>query len=326
MTGERSKPAVRQAHRRRYRPRRGPWPLLIGVCLLSACSSASSPPETAKLPPSVNGYKVGKPYAIKGVWYVPRVDYAYDEVGIASWYGPGFDGQMTANGEIYDMNELTAAHKTLPMPSIVRVTNLDNGRTLTLKINDRGPFVDGRIIDVSRRAAQLLGFFGNGTAPVRVEIVADESRRLAQLLTGSDQDPKGDAKPAAAPQATLAAATLPVVEAVPAVAPVPVAETAAPPPGAPSAPAAPAAQAAAAVAPESARAYVQAGAFARSDNAWRAQTRLARLGAAEIDQANVDGRNLFRVRLGPFPSDAEAHRVLAAVIREGFSGSQVVFE
>ena len=320
MTGEPSKPAVRQAHRRRYRP------LLIGVCLLSACSSASSPPETAKLPPSVNGYKVGKPYAIKGVWYVPRVDYAYDEVGIASWYGPGFDGQMTANGEIYDMNELTAAHKTLPMPSIVRVTNLDNGRTLTLKINDRGPFVDSRIIDVSRRAAQLLGFFGNGTAPVRVEIVADESRRLAQLLTGSDHDPKGDAKPAAAPQATLAAAAPPVVEAVPAVAPVPVAETVAPPPGAPSAPAAPAAQAVTAVAPESARAYVQAGAFARSDNAWRAQTRLARLGAAEIDQANVDGRNLFRVRLGPFPSDAEAHRVLAAVIREGFSGSQVVFE
>ena len=104
------------------------------------------------------------------------------EEGVASWYGPGFHGKQTANGEIYDMNDLTAAHRTLPMPSIVRVTNLENGRSLKLKVNDRGPFARERIIDVSRRASQLLGFHQQGTTPVRVEIVEDESRMLAAAL------------------------------------------------------------------------------------------------------------------------------------------------
>ena len=110
-------------------------------------------------------YRV-EPYQVKGVWYTPRVDYNYDETGTASWYGPGFDRQPTADGEIYDMNQVSAAHKTLPLPSIVEVTNLQNGRALRVRVNDRGPFVDGRLIDMSRRSAQLLGFEGSGTAPV----------------------------------------------------------------------------------------------------------------------------------------------------------------
>ena len=118
----------------------------------------------------------------KAIWYYPKVDYDYSEVGVASWYGPGFHGRSTANGEQYDMNDLTAAHRTLPMPSIVRVTNLENGRSIKLRVNDRGPFVGDRIIDVSRRAAQLLGFHIDGTARVRVEIVADESKQLAAAL------------------------------------------------------------------------------------------------------------------------------------------------
>ena len=131
--------------------------------------------------PATGRYKVGDPYKIDGVYYYPAVDFDYSETGVASWYGPKFDGRATANGETFDMNELSAAHRTLPMPSMVRVVNLDNGRSLALRVNDRGPFARGRIIDVSRRAAQLLGFRYRGTARVKVELMADESRRLAAL-------------------------------------------------------------------------------------------------------------------------------------------------
>jgi rare lipoprotein A len=117
-------------------------------------------------------YKVGDPYQINGVWYYPSENYQYNETGIASFYGGersgiDFHGRRTANGELYDMSSLTAAHQTLPMPSLVRVTNLDNGRQMVLRVNDRGPFVAGRIIDVSRRSAQLLGFEQRGTARVQ---------------------------------------------------------------------------------------------------------------------------------------------------------------
>jgi len=135
-------------------------------------------------------YKVGDPYQVGGVWYYPAEDPYYDEVGIASWYGDPFDGRRTANGEIYDMNELTAAHKTLPMPIFVRVTNLDNGRSLVLRVNDRGPFVGDRIIDVSRRSAQLLGFEQAGTARVRVQVVDPDTG-----IAFARQDPEAPAEP-----------------------------------------------------------------------------------------------------------------------------------
>jgi rare lipoprotein A len=128
-------------------------------------------------------YRVGNPYKINGIWYFPAVDYDYDRTGVASWYGEQFAGRLTANGEIFDLNELTAAHTTLPMPSIIQVTNLENGRSLQLRVNDRGPFVDGRLIDVSRRAAQLLGFEGHGTTLVRVKVLKDESIAAAEEAT-----------------------------------------------------------------------------------------------------------------------------------------------
>lgn len=123
-----------------------------------------------------------KPYKIKGKWYHPRKFYEYREVGIASYYGGTdvFHGRKTSNGETFDMNRLSAAHKTLPIPCVVRVTNLKNGRSLNLKINDRGPFVKGRIIDVSRKAAQLLGFYRAGTTRVKVETLVPESLALAR--------------------------------------------------------------------------------------------------------------------------------------------------
>ena len=129
-------------------------------------------------------YKVGNPYQIKGVWYYPAEDFEYDETGISSWYGSKFHGRKTANGETFDMNEISAAHRTLQMPSWVRVTNLENGRTLNVRINDRGPYAHGRIIDLSRRASQLLGFQKQGTARVRVKVLGPESRSAAARMRG----------------------------------------------------------------------------------------------------------------------------------------------
>lgn len=131
---------------------------------------------------SQGNYKVGNRYQINGVWYQPKEDFEYVETGIASWYGPGFHGRSTANGERFDMNDMTAAHPTLQMPSLVEVTNLDNGRSVVLRINDRGPFARDRIIDVSRRGAQLLGFEREGTARVRVAVLSEESRQIAEAV------------------------------------------------------------------------------------------------------------------------------------------------
>ena len=116
-------------------------------------------------------YKVGSPYSINGVKYIPKEDPNYFEEGIASWYGPNFDGKITANGEIFDQYAVTAAHRTLPIPSLVKVTNLENDRNIILRINDRGPFVGDRIIDLSYKSAQLLDIIENGTGKVRVEII-----------------------------------------------------------------------------------------------------------------------------------------------------------
>ena len=167
----------------------------LSLCafVLSACAETEFLVHSAKrvsgivTEPVEPGYKIGQPYQIQGVWYYPAENYEFDETGIASWYGVQFHGRRTANGEIYDMNALTAAHRTLPMPSFVRVTNLENGRSLILKVNDRGPFARGRIIDISRRGAQLLGFHSVGTARVRVQIMADKSRALAVRMRSSKQ-------------------------------------------------------------------------------------------------------------------------------------------
>lgn len=157
----------------------------IGLCfLLAACSSGPEVPEfrtegVTRAPQKATS----RPYQIKGVWYYPQPHYEYAEEGLASYYGGGdvFHGRPTATGERYDMNGITAAHKTVPLPCIAKVTNLENGRELIVKVNDRGPFIDGRIIDVSRRSAQLLGFEGKGLAKVRVETLVNESLALNGL-------------------------------------------------------------------------------------------------------------------------------------------------
>ena len=136
------------------------------VLFVAGCASHGTP-ELSGLSPKAQSviikqyggvYKVGNPYQIMGRWYYPKEDYHYSEVGMASWYGDDFHAKRTANGEKYDMNTLTAAHRTLPLPSIVKVTNLENGRSLVVRVNDRGPYVKDRIIDLSKRSAQLFAF------------------------------------------------------------------------------------------------------------------------------------------------------------------------
>jgi rare lipoprotein A len=125
-----------------------------------------------------------KPYEINGTTYYPQSYYEYSEVGLASFYGGGdsFHGKKTSMGEVFSMHDLSAAHKTLPIPCVVRVTNLENGRSLKVKINDRGPFVEGRIIDVSRKTAALLGFQNKGIAQVRVEVCLNDTMALANTI------------------------------------------------------------------------------------------------------------------------------------------------
>lgn len=148
------------------------YPVRIETAAAPAPPRQLPPAQRPRLDPAPRGneavQKIGRPYEINGRWYAPAADPDYDETGIASWYGDAFHGKPTANGEIFDMNAVSAAHTTLPLPSVVEVTNLDNGRTLIVRINDRGPFVDGRIIDLSRAAAEELGVRQAGLARVRV--------------------------------------------------------------------------------------------------------------------------------------------------------------
>jgi len=160
---------------------------VLATLLLAGCGGSSERPQAVAVPgPVGEEQKIGRPYQVAGIWYYPREDANYDETGTASWYGPNFHGKPTANGESFDMNAVSAAHPTLPLPSRVRVTNLENGRALIVRVNDRGPFARGRIIDLSRRAAQLLGFARNGTARVRVQLVRDDG----SIASRSDPAPR----------------------------------------------------------------------------------------------------------------------------------------
>ena len=128
--------------------------------------------EEGKVGPKGGGkYHVGKAYKVRGKWYQPKEDPAYDRTGVASWYGSAFHGRKTANGEVYDKYHLSAAHPTFPLPSYARVTNLENGTSVMVRVNDRGPFAHGRLIDVSSKTAELLDMKRSGTAKVRVQYV-----------------------------------------------------------------------------------------------------------------------------------------------------------
>ncbi|TVR80769.1 MAG: septal ring lytic transglycosylase RlpA family protein [Rhodospirillales bacterium] len=310
------------------------FPILALALLTAGCAETQFAAQTAKTltkpDRGVVGYKVGKPYQINGVWYYPREDFGYAEVGVASWYGRKFHGRTTANGETYDMNELTAAHPTLPMPSLVRVTNLENGRSLKLRVNDRGPFVGGRIIDVSRRASQLLGFEQQGTARVKVEILGDESRVLAGLAPGDR-----DAVMAAATQQEVGYSPLPEARRSDSRHQYVAAGSLAPPVSRPKPARTTLAVAtadmrhtamAAGAEATARRPFVQAGAFSYAASAEQVGARLAPLGPVSITAVERDGQAMYRVRVGPLDSIGEADQLLAQVVRAGFPGSRVVYE
>lgn len=280
--------------------------------------------------PAKGIYKIGNPYQIDGVWYYPGEDYGYAETGIASWYGVEFHGKTTANGEIFNMNALTAAHRTLPMPSLVRVTNLENGRAVVVRVNDRGPFNHGRVIDVSRRTAQLLGFERQGTAKVRVKILPEESRSLALMAKGSMVTAQERMAVAAAPLTTVISEPLPPppgLEAAPALgADLPPPAPAGPPPATEPAVWASATGEVTFEPVRPTNIFVQAGAFTQYDNANRLRARLSGLGPTRVTQVEITGQLFFRVRLGPIASVGEADRLLAHMIDAGYPEARIVVD
>ena len=248
-------------------------------------------------------YKVGLPYKIKGRWYYPEEDFAYVEEGIASWYGEAFHNKTTANGAIFNMNALTAAHRTLPMPSIVRVTNLENGRTLVVKVNDRGPFARDRIIDMSKRSATVLGFLKQGVTRVRVEILPEESRQFA-LIAGRKPFTSSDLKrsPAKAKAPQAAPQSVNVAQPQPEPAPEP------------------------AKTPNSADLlYIQVGAFSLQANARKIGDAIAKQGIPVIiAPLEQNGKTLFRVRAGPALTTQQAEALLVKIQSLGYDAAQII--
>jgi rare lipoprotein A len=318
------------------------WLILLGLAIfVSGCAETQfliSGTKRLQGAAATSGtYKVGNPYQIAGAWYYPAEEWDYDETGIASWYGPNFHGKDTANGETYDMNDLTAAHRTLPMPSFVRVINLENGRSIVLRINDRGPFAKGRIIDVSRRGAQLLGFKDDGTARVRVQILAERSQALKAELLGQvdiaqhgspiqvDKLPKASVSAESLPPPPGASATpQPVAKAEPSAgAGVPESQIAAPDQIQPGTQPEPEVQT---VAVGPTNIFVQAGAFTNYQNALRTKLLIGRVSPASISHVLVDNRDFYRVRVGPLASVDDADRALEQVQALGYPGARIIVD
>jgi len=259
---------------------------------LTACTTVGPPSGSGGL----NGTM--RPYQVRGVWYTPRYQPDYDEVGLATWYGPESPNRRTADGEAFAVDVASAAHKTLPLPCEVEVTDLDTGRRIHVRVNDRGPFVAGRIIDLSPRAARDLGIIGRGSARVRVRYI-------------------GPAQ--GAPPSTVLAAAQPSL-------PPPTPPISAPPPLAVQEPLPPPLTAAtlATVPTSPPPAYrIRAAAFADRGNADRAVAVLSAQGYAHIETIAVGGTTLYRVEVD-CPADAAPETVRQRVIAAGFPGARLV--
>lgn len=317
-------------------------PILLAGSLLAGCTTAelaidlikksqrskADREQTAKVESggvvAAPRYKIGDPYKVAGVWYYPERDLSYDETGIGSWYGDEFAGRLTANGEIFDPNKVTAAHKTLPMPSVVRVTNLENGKSLVVRINDRGPFVAGRIIDLSREAARLIGYRDSGIARVRVQVLAEQSLRLEkQAKEGKFPEVSGVAEEAMPeinvveqPEVSLTAVSASGQDkydtgksqsAIDLLARSRVGEVIT-------------------VAPIDTNIWVQIGAFHAESNATTVLGRVAAVGNGVVSPVDRSGQTLYRVRLGPIGDVARADEMLSEVFQLGFSGARIVVD
>ncbi len=252
-------------------------PVSLGPVPTVSSGVEQTPALRTVAPPSAVGVAApyaGPPYQVDGKWYVPAHEPNYDEVGIASWYGPTFHGKDSASGEPFDENAMTAAHPTLPIPSLVRVTNLDNGRSVVVRLNDRGPFVDDRIIDLSKAAAGSLDMHGPGTARVRVQYVGPAPAQANAAPSLPQQ---------VEPQPIVSRPLPPVAT------PVPVAQG-------------PIMQ------PAGDSFFLQAGAFGDLGNANQMRDRLRPVGATSLRPVMVNGAELYRVMVGPWPTRADAER------------------
>jgi len=294
----------------------------------AAEAPAPPPPEAMMVMPHPS-YKVGEAYQVGSTWYYPKEAPDYNETGIASWYGADFHGMLTANGEVFDRNGVSGAHQTLPMPVNVRVTNLENGRSLVVRVNDRGPFVSGRIIDVSERAADLLGFRQTGTARVRVTFLGRADLFGPGLAPPSQETPaeiamavpaapvteveKSELAPVAGARVDSrvgTAANLPMqiqkIEIAPLEAVADGRVTSVP-------------------VPPATAIYVQAGAFTNVINASTVAARLQSTGA-RVFPGQKDGRPIYRVRIGPFQAVEDADAALARVQALGHNDVQIVVD
>lgn len=309
------------------------WIIIFAALALSACSETQYAAHLAKSATGgahydqVGSYKVGNPYRIAGRLYHPRESYRHVETGVASWYGPNFHGKKTANGEIFNKFDLTAAHRTLQMPSIIRVTNLDNGRNVILRVNDRGPFSKERVLDVSERGAEVLGFKANGTARVRVEVLERESRQVAALAK--------QGKSTRHIEVALNKGQTPVHFKTPQAAPVQVAHAPTPQvkPGSNPIPAVRVASVSPSPLPEvnpiqealgTQNMYVQAGSFSQEQNAMALSQKLSSIGPSNVSFARVNGRPFYRVRIGPFAEAYQADQALNAVLANGHDTAKIV--
>ncbi len=266
----------------------------FGPAPLSSISREEAPRGLATAAPSAFAKPyAGPPYQVAGKWYVPAYEPNYNEVGIASWYGPTFHGKESATGETFDEMAMTAAHPTLPIPSLVRVTNLENGKTVVVRLNDRGPFVDDRIIDLSKAAGAALDLHGKGTAKVRVQYVgpapAEANAAPVQPATQQLAVRSQDLAPVAAPQ------------------PIPVAYVA------------PAPRQFEAARPIEAKAgfFLQAGSFADLGNANLLRDQLRANGPVSINSVQVNGSEFYRVMVGPWATRADADQAQARLAAAG---------
>ncbi len=303
------------------------------LCIVSCGSSSpdiTDPPQkqAAAIINQGGAYKVGNPYKILGRWYYPKEDYNYKEVGTASWYGPDFHSKRTANGEKYDMHSLTAAHRTLPLPSIVRVTNLENGRSLVVRVNDRGPYARNRIIDVSKKVAQLLGFLEQGTAKVRVEILEKESKNLKAALTGSPMYADVNAAPVTKIQSQaitpIAGSTIAANSAVTTSASAVAAADIEYNNFVPDYDYNPGYDANQENVQEAGRYYVQAGAFSNKESATNLAKKLQQFGPAKVMAANVNGKLFYRVRVGAYIEHSQALNVQSQIRDYGIPAAHIV--
>ncbi len=321
----------------------------LALCLLAFAASCASTPRNAGGGSPSPHYKIGKPYQVKGKWYRPQEDPNYSKVGVASWYGQQFHGRLTANGEIFDMDRLSAAHTTLPLPSMVEVKNLENGRTITVRVNDRGPFVGDRIIDMSREAARQLGFEQQGTARVRVRYAgpapltaaaprrasrADRVARAApvrqETIKPGGGDPDCDpisellTSMESAPALTPGAEELAIAEAgtgAPGTAEIPAADLSTPDPD----DALMVHEGSDAANPPEAIYLIRVAALSRLDNIEALRAQLGDIGVLRMSRIETEAGTVFyRVNLGPFASIETAAEKLEAVRRAGYTDASLV--